>query len=398
MPDTVASFRSMAPGALAEALQSARNYTLGMFSAFQACGMDDAARVAPLECVNPPLWELGHLAWFAEWYLLRGADSSALDAAHRPSLLTQADAFFNSNTVSHSSRWQLDLPRPGALKTWCHEVLDRSLDQLARTVDDDAALYRFRLVLAHETMHGEALLMTMQTLGVPLPPEMAMAPTRSWAQGEIAFPGGTVQIGCNIDRGFVFDNEKNAHARKLPAFRIDSALISNAQFNEFMDDGGYQNPQYWSPAGRTWLMQQARCAPRHWQRDGQKWRCVHFGQVCLIDPLQPVRHLSLYEAQAYCVWSGRRLPTEAEWEHAAVSGHPAMRWGDLWEWTCSPFEPYPGFAPDGYREYSAPWFGSHQSVRGTSFATAAHLRSPRFRNFYLPQRDDMFIGFRTCAL
>jgi iron(II)-dependent oxidoreductase len=111
-----------------------------------------------------------------------------------------------------------------------------------------------------------------------------------------------------------------------------------------------------------------------------------------------VRHVSLYEAQAYSAWAGRRLPSEAEWELAARSGHPGFHWGALWEWTCSRFEPFPGFSPGPYREYSAPFFGSHQTVRGASFATPSRLRSFQFRNFYSPERDDIFIGFRTCAI
>jgi EgtB-related family protein len=138
--------------------------------------------------------------------------------------------------------------------------------------------------------------------------------------------------------------------------------------------------------------------PAGWQRDGERWNCRRFGRRIALPGHEPVRHVSLYEAQAYCAWAGRRLPTEAEWEYAARSGHAAWHWGDLWEWTSSPFEPYQGFSADAYREYSAPYFGTHQAVRGASFATPLRLRSPAFRNFYLPQRNDMFVGFRTCAL
>ena len=392
------TFRTFGVHELTDALCDARQHTLALFGQFQAVGMDDSTRVPQLSIVNPPLWELGHLAWFAEWYLLRGAVSSAPDAAQRPSRLYCADDFFNSNTVPHAARWTLDLPRAGALKVWCQDVLERCVDQLSRTADNDAALYPYRLVLAHEDMHGEAFASTLQTLGVAVPVGLVFPAAPARPQRSIDFPGATFSQGCEADASFVFDNEKSAHPIKVAAFSVDATLISNQQFIEFVDDGGYQNPTFWSPAGRTWLMQEERSAPRAWQRDGKRWRDTQFGEMLVMNGSQPVRHVSLYEAQAYCRWAGRRLPSESEWEYAASSAHPALRWGDLWEWTCSAFEPYPGFSADGYREYSAPWFGTHQSVRGASFATAARMRSIRFRNFYLPQRDDLFIGFRTCAL
>jgi ergothioneine biosynthesis protein EgtB len=392
------SFRNAQPHELANALQDARDYTLSLFDRFKAAELDLSHNVPVLPNVNPPLWELGHIAWFAEWYILREAESSEPGAAKWPCLLTKGDDWFDSNTVSHRSRWNLDLPGSGALKTYCREVLDRILDKLGKTENSHVALYPYRLALAHEDMHGEALLYTMQTLGIQPPRHVLSQESRPWAQGDIRFPGGSMQLGSGRDAGFVFDNEKWVHDMYVPPFHMDSTLVSNAQFIEFVLDGGYQDVQWWSRAGQAWLKQHAKHNPKNWYRDGKNWFCVRFGQRSILQPQEPVRHVSLYEAQAFCQWAGRRLPTEAEWEYAALSGHAALRWGDLWEWTCSPFEPYPGFSPDAYREYSQPWFSTHQVLRGASFATRPRMKSAKYRNFYLPERNDIFVGFRTCAL
>jgi ergothioneine biosynthesis protein EgtB len=394
------SFRHAGPDRLAGMLRDARHYTLALFDTLASAGYADAARVPRLPIINPPLWELGHTAWFAEWFVLRAATSSRPGDADGHSLLARGDDWFDSNLVAHRTRWALDLPAPGAIQTYCEEVLERTLEKLAREPDDDAALYPYRLALAHEDMHGEALLYTMQTLGLPLQSAMAGTQPAPPPAGEIVFAGGAFLRGGEQSYGFVFDNEKQAAECRVAPFAIDASLVSNARYLDFVEDGGYRDARWWSEAGQAWLTVSGQKAPRYWRRDDDVkdgWRQLRFGRREPLVPEAPVRHLSLHEAQAWCRWAGRRLPLENEWEFAAASGHPGFDWGRLWEWTATPFLPYAGFTPDRYLEYSAPWFGTRQVLRGASFATPARFRSPAFRIFFTPERDDIFVGFRSCA-
>ena len=391
------SFRNASAAQLAAAMRDARNYTLALFERFQSAGLDDLARVPYLPIINPPLWELGHIAWFAEWFVLREAATSHPAAAQHPCLLPAGDRWFDSGNVAHATRWELDLPDTATIKKYADEVLTQILNKLAHVADDATALYPYRLVLAHEDMHGEAFAYTLQTLGLAAPPQFAARKFSLEPQTDLRLAGGTFQLGSPASPEFVFDNEKWAHPITLPEFTISSTLVSNREYQQFMDDGGYEKMQFWDDAGRAWLAANKRSAPRYWQRGGQRWLCKQFDTLIELSDEEPVRHVSLHEAQAYCRWAGRRLPSEVEWEFAALSGHPDFRWGDLWEWTDSPFEPYPGFLADAYLEYSAPWFGTHQVLRGASFATQQRIRSPRYRNFFTAERDDIFVGFRTCA-
>lgn len=351
--------------------------------------------------INPPLWEYAHIAWFTEHWVLRDprAGDQGAFIASRPSLLDGADRWFDSMRVAHQDRWHLDLPALACIREYAAEVLDGVRARLAAGDDTDEALYFFRLALFHEDMHAEALTYMRQTLDYPPHAPLAM-PLLAGAGTDVAMAGGAFVMGADAAGGFVFDNEKWAHPVTIASGRIDRECVSNAAFAEFVEAGGYGDPRWWSDEGRAWLKQAGLTRPQRWRespRDGSgHWEQRWFGQWEPLAPDRPVCHVNAWEAEAYCRWRGRRLPTEAEWEHAASQG--LIRWGgSVWEWTADPFEPYPGFAPDPYREYSAPWFRTHRSVRGGSFATPARMQHPRYRNFYLPQRSDIFIGFRTCA-
>jgi iron(II)-dependent oxidoreductase len=312
-----------------------------------------------LAIVNPPRWEVGHIGWFQEFWALRQGDE------RRASILPNADALYNSATVPHDSRWHLPLPSFAETLAYRDEVLQRVVSGLEKGSVDP---YFGELVLRHEEMHAEAFHYTRQTLGYPAPgPSFG-----KFAEGDAEMPGGVFRLGAVPGQGFAFDNEKWSHPVVLEPFRIARRPVTNADYAAFVKGGGN--------------------APAHW-KDGKLRR---FERWIPIPPDEPVMHVSWHDAKAYCKWAGRRLPTEAEWECAALAGLEAML-GVVWQWTQSTFLPYPGYLRDPYKEYSEPWFGTHKVLRGGSFTTPPGEARARFRNFYTPERRDIFAGFRTCA-
>jgi ergothioneine biosynthesis protein EgtB len=369
-------------------LRDAREYTCALVGDLGTAQWIDVPR-QPI--VNPILWEVGHVAWFMERWCLRwqGRGEPLL-----PSLLPDADRWFDSGNVAHETRWTLDLPDRAAVERYRADVLGRTLAALGRARDDDAGLYFFRLALYHEDMHGESFAHTRNTLAYPAPARTAEPVRAPRDAGDVEL-GGTFAMGAPRNTpGFVFDNEKWAHEVRLAPFAIATAPVTNCALEAFVAAGGYQRAELWSAEGRDWRARSGRAHPRDWRRGARGWQQRSFDRWLDLDPDAPALHVTAFEAEAYCAWAGRRLPTEAEWELAAVRG--AIDTAGIWEWTASTFAPYPGFAADPYEAYSAPWFGTHRSVRGASVFTRARMRHARYRNFYRPDRDDVFVGFRTC--
>ncbi len=404
--------RSAGPELLSLALMDTRNHLLHLMAQLEPA-LEPAMFVVPkLEEIDPPLWQLGHVGWYQEWWLARNlqrgrgrrCDPFALRLA---SIEPRADQWWNARQVPHDRRWALELPSLGDIKGYLLATLDASLELLEKATDDDDALYFYRLCLFHEDMHSESLVQMAQTLGLPLTLPM---PGPRAARAPVLVPACHWQLGWD-GGGFCYDNERPAERVALPEFEIDAEVVNWSQYMEFVADGGYDRPAFWQAAGWDWLQQRAaaegRRGPRYVEQIGGASGAVlqtRFGQSRRMMGGQPVMHVSWWEADAWCRWAGRRLPAEVEWE---VAAHTAVRrgfhWGEVWEWTGTTFRPYGGeagsaFVPDPDVDYSQPCFGSHKVLRGASFATRERLRSPKLRNFSLPQRDEMFCGFRSCGL
>lgn len=420
---------------LQQMLVDARDRTLAL-----VCDLDGDQLLGPrLAIVNPPLWEVGHLGWFQErWCLRRRCDGTLA-----PSVLPNADLLYDSSAVGHDVRWDLPLPTLDSTLDYLRSVLDRVLERTAEFTTSEAENYFAKLAALHEEMHSEAFTYTRQTLGYSAPSfakKRAAVLADEAPAGDAEIPGGEFMLGAQPNAGFVFDNEKWGHPVRIEPFRISRAAVSNGAYAAFVEEGGYARRELWCAEGWAWRDTVDAEHPVYWRRSHATWQERHFDTLEALDAAIPVMHVNWFEASAYCRWAGRRLPTEAEWECAAASapetagakrrypwgeGEPTAEranlfgcasgrvsagalvagdsaWGcrqmigNVWEWTADAFGPYPGFVVDPYKEYSQPWFGSHKVLRGGCHATRASLIRNTWRNFYTPERRDVFAGFRTC--
>jgi gamma-glutamyl hercynylcysteine S-oxide synthase len=393
------------------------------------------ARISPL--VVPLVQDLARIAYFEDLWILRRAKGDQPipelhDSVYRG--LRHADTGTRSPSLE-----------PGAVRAYAVDVRERVLDFLEHHVDFDTPNpllkdgFVFGLVVQHELQRQEAMTETLQLRTereYPLPaPDM---PDRApGGPSEIRVPGGVFVLGA-LAEPWAYDNELPAHEVELPPFRIDRTPVTNGLFAEFVQDRGYRTRRLWTDEGWEWREREGAVAPLYWERGADGWERIRLGHREPLPPWEPVQHISWHEASAFAAWSGRRLPTEAEWERAASwhrrEGKQRYPWGqewtgfeasldrrrfspapagsyaggmspvgcvqmvgDVWEWTSSMLEPYPDFLAFPYPEYSEAFFGDEYRVlRGGSWATAGLVARATFRHWQPPEARRAFTGFR-CA-
>lgn len=433
--------RSLDASEIADLLAEARARTLMLISRIS----EDDLRRQHDSLMSPIIWDLGHIAHFEEVWLVDalvggGGDSAGLRGIYNPFETPRAD------------RGELPLPTLTECLEFMARVRRAALSRL-RSLDpasSDPLLrdsFVFRLVLQHEYQHNETILQTLQlkrgdpyaamrAFPVPVKPHDSMSSDGSM----VTFPGGEVTIGTD-DRSAAYDNERPKHKREVAPFRIDVTPVTNAAYMEFVEAGCYRDEGLWDEAGRIWLNDSGAEAPKYWERVDGVWSARVMDRSGPVDPTQPVCHVCYHEAAAFTRFAGKRLPTEIEWE-AAASWDPAAGvaraypWGDepvtpfvanvdalafqaapvwsytdnvspigcygmigdVWEWTASDFEGYPGYETFPYKEYSEVFFGDQYKVlRGGSWASRSGAIRTTFRNWDHPIRRQIFSGFRCAA-
>ena len=391
--------------------------------------------------MSPLVWDLAHIGNQEELWLVRDV------GGREPVIGDQIDQLYDAFKHPRSNRPQLPLLSPPESRQYVDDVRSKVLDVLDCTPLEGRRLleqgFAFGMITQHEQQHDETMLATHQlrsgaaALSAPTPPPPAVDVAK--LASEVLIPAGPFTMGTSTEP-WALDNERPAHNVDVGPFWLDTFPVTNAQYLEFIDAGGYADPRLWSARGWEHRQEADLAAPQFWQRDGNGWIRRRFGMLEQIPGSEPVQHVTWFEADAYARWAGKRLPTEAEWEKAArhdpaqgrsrrypwgdddptperanlgqqflqpspVGSYPAgasaygvhQLIGDVWEWTCSDFTGYPGFAAWPYREYSEVFFGMDLKVlRGGAWSVDPVVCRGTFRNWDLPIRRQIFAGFR-CA-
>lgn len=438
--------RTLAPDALRQHLADELERVRGRSHGLTTDVLDEAELLAQhSRLMSPLVWDLAHVGNYEELWLLR--EAAGVEAV-RPEIDDLYDAFEHPR----ATRPQLPLLRPDEAGDYLalvrRKVLDALDDLPLEAEPDDPAVppllrhgFVHGMVLQHEHQHDETMLATHQLRrGTPVLPatDRLPAPSALLRSAEVVVPAGPFTMGTSDDP-WALDNERPAHQVDLPAYAIDTVPVSNAAYRAFVEAGGYDDERLWSEAGWRWRCESGKRAPAFWFREAGQWLRRRFGHVEELPDAEPVQHVCFHEAEAWCRWAGRRLPTEAEWEKAAswdpdehakrrfpwgdeppgeehanlgqVRYRPteAGSWpagasaygvlqllGDVWEWTSTEFTGYPGFRAFPYPEYSEVFFDDgYRVLRGGCWATDPQACRTTFRNWDHPIRRQVFAGFRS---
>jgi ergothioneine biosynthesis protein EgtB len=377
--------------------------------------------VQPIVDVSPPKWHLGHITWFWETFVLTPHHLGY--KTYNPDYNFVFNSYYETigARVIRTDRGNLSRPSVEDIYRY-RKYVDTAMTELLSCSPEEQLHEELQsliiLGLNHEQQHQELLFTDIKYIlghnplfpawsdhdideGAAPPQQQGhrrqhsstspSAVSPSSQQGFIAMPAGIYGIG-HEGEGFCFDNELARHKVYLNDFQIAATLVTNEEYMSFIEAGGYKNFIYWHAEGWDWVKNNHVGAPLYWHLIEGKWYTYTLAGLRLLDPGQPVCHISYYEAVAYAAWKGRRLPTEWEWE--AASGE--FKWGRRWEWTESAYLPYPGFKKAGgaVGEYNGKFMVSQMVLRGASVATPAHHSRATYRNFFHPHLRWQFTGIR----
>jgi iron(II)-dependent oxidoreductase len=351
------------------ALDAARERTLALVAHLD----DEQLERVHSPIMSPLVWDLGHIAAYEDLWLAHRYGEMAL---LHPELANLYDAFETPRAI----RGEIEALGPADAVAYMAQVRERSVEVIATRGVGDGVLCE--MVLRHELQHSETMRQTMAIAGllpVGEPPQVALTAAEGW----VRVPAGAFAMGAGED-GFAYDNERPRHRVELGAFSIARRPVSNASWMRFSEGGGYERREWWSAEGWAWK---------------EEYDITHHPAVAAGHPEAPVCHVSWFEADAFARAHDAHLPTEAEWERAVTwtqeTGRQLAGVGRVWEWTSSRFVGYPGFVAHPYREYSEVFFGDdYRVLRGSSWASDAHMASNTFRNWDLPERRQIFAGLR----